>query len=109
VPSPHREGFMRTPAYRNYETSNLCSPSTNWHWKDASLDGPGGPLGESGAGGPSVFALRSRDPRKPLDMQVRYVGGPEGTWLIQARDWRWRCTGGLSLVDVMNWINRCDT
>lgn len=89
--------------------ANSCSGSTNWHWADASLEGPGGPRRQSRPAGASIFELRSRDPRKTLDLQLRYVGGPEATWIIIARGWRWRVPGVIALQDVMNWINRTDS
>lgn len=100
---------MHPRSYHDRESSNVCSGSTTWHFACGSLDGPGGPLRQSRPAGASIYELHSRDPRRPLDLQIRYIGGAEGLWLIQARNWRWRFSGGLSVVDVMNWVNRCDT
>jgi hypothetical protein len=100
---------MREQAYHPTRKSNVCSGSTTWHFKDGSLATGARPYGISAGEAGSIYALRARDPRKPLDLQISYRGGPEGLWVIQARGWQWRCSGGLAVVDVMNWINRCDT
>jgi hypothetical protein len=105
---PSLEGRWHMELYQGVETSERMFPSTTWHWKSGSLRRGGAPESQSAVGRPSVVALRARDPRRSLDLQIRYVGGAEGTWQIQARGWRWLCTGGLSLSDVMGWINRSD-
>lgn len=83
-------------------------PSTTWHWKDGSLRRAARPEGQRGAKRSSIFALRSRDPRKRLDIQVSYLGGPEGTWLIEGRGLRWKFPGSLAFADVLAWVNRID-
>jgi hypothetical protein len=84
-------------------------PSTTWHPDDATLVGTPVPLSRVGAERPPFRLMPSRDCRRPLDLQIRYRGGPEGLWVIQARGWHWRFSGGLCVADVMNWINRQDT
>jgi hypothetical protein len=104
--------------------SNKRSGSTTWHWNDGSLRRAGRPEGtaaseRSSAANPpltwaverekSVIGLRARDLRKPLDMQIRWLGAMgRGQWEIRARGWRWIVPGDLALADVMNWINRTD-
>jgi len=89
--------------------SNRCSPSTTWHWKDGRLAPGAHPACHAGAPLASVARLRARDPRKPLDLQIRYLGGGSPLFEVIARGWRWKVDGTLALLDVMNWVNRCDT
>lgn len=63
----------------------------------------------AGAPSASVWQLRARDPRRPLDLQIRYVGGNHPLWEITARGRRWIFEGDLAVQDVMNWVNRTDT
>ena len=57
---------------------------------------------------PSVWGLRWRDPRKNLDVQIAWEGGPDGLWRIQARGITWRVPDPIGIGDVMRWINRTD-
>jgi hypothetical protein len=43
----------------------------------------------------------SRDRYEPLNIEVRYRGGPEASWLITARGVSWRFPGHLSLHDSL--------
>jgi hypothetical protein len=45
--------------------------------------------------------LVQRDPRKPLDVKIRYRGGSEGWWLVEARGRKGAFPGTMALVDVM--------
>lgn len=94
--------------YMKGRTNTRSGSITRWHWCET-LEGPPRPYRHSRPAGASIFELRSRDPRKPLQVEIRYRGGAEGEWRIRARDWEWRFPGTLSVVDVMNWINRCDS
>jgi hypothetical protein len=88
--------------------ANTSSPSTTYHWEDGSLRRAGAPEGTARPTGRSIWSLRWRDPRKPLDLQIQWIGGAEDTWLIRARGWRWKVTGEVELACVLRWINRCD-
>lgn len=90
------------------DESYTRSPSTKWHHGDGSLSTGGARSMPGAPKAPSIWSLRARDPRKSLDLQIKYVGGPEGEWVIVARGWTWTFPGTLSLVDVMQWINRMD-
>lgn len=93
----------------NSHSSYTRSPSTKWHFADGSLATGAAPSMQPVAEQRSIWSLRARDPRKPLDLQIRYVGGSEGLWEICARGWRWTFPATLTIIDVMTWVNRMDT
>lgn len=96
------------PHYHRPRTGERTFPSTTWHWKEGSLRRGGAPESRVRAKASSVWLLRARDPRRALDLQVRYYGGPEGYWEAVARGQRWLFPGCLSFSDVFAWINRTD-
>lgn len=49
--------------------------------------------------------LRQREMRKPLEISVRYRGGPECWWEIVARGRVWRFPGYVSLHDALAHVN----
>ena len=87
-------------------TSNGCSVSTTVWPGYGKIQGPPPGKGLPRAQRVSIFALRWRDPRKPLTVTLQYRGGPEGLWVAECRGWRWKFPGMLCVQDVMNWINR---
>lgn len=85
---------------------NIRSPSTTFSHEHDSLRRAARPEGQlSRQGHPS--SLRTRDPRKRLDMQVKSLGGPTDGWVIESRGVRWYVDGGVSLADAMRWVNGC--
>jgi hypothetical protein len=108
VPPSPTGGALVSHSYHNGGTSERMFPSTSWHWKEGRLAPAATPASQSRPKVESFLGLRARDPRRSLDLQIKYIGGPEGTWEIRARGWRWRFSGGLSVADVLAWINRSD-
>lgn len=85
---------------------NKRSPSTNdWVWK-RTLRGAPPPQVQSPAEQGRKASLRSRDPRKPITIQLKYSGGSEAWWRVRARDVDWSFPGHLALQDVMDIINK---
>lgn len=100
--------WARRWSMTDHAASNGCSPSTTrWHFEDSLRRAPAR-MGTAGPPGPSIWALRSRDPRKSLDLQIRWQGGAEALYEITARGWKWTFPGDLSVHDVLRWINRQD-
>lgn len=49
--------------------------------------------------------LGRRDPKTPLNVVIRYRGGAEAWWLVEARGRRGAFPGHMSIHDVMREIN----
>lgn len=50
-------------------------------------------------------SLRRRDPRDPLPVTIRYRGGSEAWWLIEARGTRQAFPGHMCIHDIMQIVN----
>lgn len=50
--------------------------------------------------------LKQRNERDPLTITVRYRGGAEGWWVVQARGRVGAFPSSMALIDVMAEINR---
>ncbi len=85
--------------------SYTCSPSTKWEWRRVKIGSA--PAGDS----PPKAVVRPRVPlprrnrNKALWIEVRYVGGPGSSWLVNCRERYWRFEGAICLEDVMAWAN----
>lgn len=53
---------------------------------------------------PSAF-VPSRDPRKPLQISLRYIGGPEGCWMVEARGAKWHVCGSQTVLEAFRGLN----
>lgn len=51
-------------------------------------------------------ALHARKAGKPLLLTVRWLGGAQGWWLVEARGTRWYMPSGTDLAEVMRRVNR---
>jgi hypothetical protein len=50
--------------------------------------------------------LESRDPRKPITIEVTFEGGNTARYKLRARGRTWHFSGVTALHDVMNTVNR---
>lgn len=78
------------------------SGSTKWEYRKCKMSPP--PAGDSprSEAKRSTKALRRRSMYKPLTITVRYVAGPQCSWLITYRGKVWRFAGYLELHDVLS-------
>jgi hypothetical protein len=88
------------------DTPNIRSSSTTWAWQKVIVRGRPAPEGTVSARGRRIASLRSRDPRKPITIQLHWRGGPEATWRVRARDTDWVFPGHMCVQDMMDIINR---
>ena len=80
---------------------NRRSGSHTWSSKPDKMRS-GGAAGRAGASKTPPFrGISRRDWAEPLTIQVRYRGGAEAWWLVEARGRRQAFPGHLSLHDVM--------
>lgn len=86
------------------DESNSRLPSTRWVWKKVRVPAPpeGPPARAASAASPPVSR---RNPRESLTVTVRYRGGAECWWQVEARGRVWRTPGVIAIHDVMTWIN----
>lgn len=57
------------------------------------------------AGASRWSQVKRRDPKTPLDVKIRYRGGAESWWLIEARGCKAAFPGHMCIEDVMAEIN----
>lgn len=88
------------------DTTEQVFPSTTWRWKHVMLRGPRPPQDTQRSAAAPPSPLRSRDPRSPLQIVVRYSGGSEAWWVVEARGRSWRVPGDRALHDVLAMVNR---
>jgi hypothetical protein len=86
------------------EESNTRLPSTTWKWERVIIKPPAKGMGQRAASAPSK-PLSSRDPRKPITIELEYRGGASARWRIRARGRTWHFSGVMALQDVMARIN----
>lgn len=79
--------------------------STNWKWERRMVRRSAEGIGQRGAAAPSR-RLETRDPAKPINIEVTYIGGPTARYRIRARGRTWHFSGVLAFHDVMQTINR---
>lgn len=84
---------------------NTSSPSTTWTAKPDRMRGSRREGQQNVAAGGRWRKLRRRNPKDPLTIQVRYRGGSEAWWYVEARGSSGAFPGHMALHDVMNEIN----
>lgn len=84
---------------------NTSSSSTTWYSRPDRMSAAARQGQQNGPKAPKFSSLRKRDPREPLTIQVRYRGGSEAWWLVEARGTRQAFPGHLSIHDVMQRVN----
>lgn len=52
----------------------------------------------------SLPFLSGRNPREPLTITVRYRGGSEAWWRLEARGRVWHVPGHIALHDALSWV-----
>lgn len=87
--------------------SYIRSVSTTRTFGTAMLAGPPPPKAARPKAVHSAPALLPRDPRKPLALDVAYLGAGRDEWVIRTRGVRWKFSGDASVGDVLRWINSC--
>lgn len=82
--------------------------STTFEWRKVRISPA--PAGDRAAQQlrPGFRGVRRRDAHLPMQLEVRYVGGPECGWLISARGRVWRFQGYLQLHDVLGQVAGAD-
>lgn len=71
---------------------------------------PAARQGTRGVAKPPLFSrLRRRDARTPLTIQIRYRGGSEAWYLVEARGARQAFPGHMCIHDVMRTVNQSDS
>lgn len=86
----------------DHEVSNRRSPSTTTEWKWAKIRRrPQGPPEASLSAAKSFRGLPPRDPREPVTVTLRYLGGGECWIELQARGRRVKVPGHLCILDAL--------
>lgn len=93
-----------------YRETNERSASTTCTCETCKITGPPRGTGQSAsarrqAGRAPLRRVAARDPRKPLQLSVAYVGGAEPTWVLQGRGEKWHVCGHLGFDDVLRLVN----
>lgn len=81
------------------------SPSTNWEFRKVKIAGPRQGNAQRERSEPRSFRVGRRDERKPLSVEIRYVGGPEAHWVVKARGGSWKVPGHRCLHDALLDVN----
>lgn len=84
---------------------NTSSPSTTWRAEPDRMAGRPGGASRNGPKAPKFLSLRKRDPREPLSIRIRYRGGSEAWWYVEARGTAQAFPGHMCLHDVMSRVN----
>jgi hypothetical protein len=90
----------------SHDSPNTRSASTSDYQWARILRGRPRPQGDSTSKTSRHASLRSRDPRKPITVQLVYRGGSEGLWRADARGLQWTFPGWMTLMEVMGEINK---
>lgn len=98
-----RRLLLATVAMTDDNRPETATPSTTSDWKWVKMRMPAGGPGDRRS--QSVLpSLRALPRREKLTITVRYRGGPEAWWELEARGRLWRRRGSLYLHDVLEEI-----
>ena len=84
---------------------NSSSSSTTWVAKPDRMRRSRREGQQDGPKAPSFLSLGRRNPKDRLTIQVKYRGGSEAWWLIEARGTRQAFPGHMCVHDVMSAVN----
>jgi hypothetical protein len=79
--------------------------STTYHWEYSKIRRSRQGKSHSASGASTYLPLVRRHWGKPLVMTMTYVGGSMGSCVIETRGARWVVPGGLSVVEMLQWVN----
>lgn len=85
--------------------TNSSSPSATWIPQVTKMRGSRRGAKPGGSQRPLFRSLRRRNPKDRLTIMVRYRGGAEAWWLIEARGTAQAFPGHLCLHDVLSAVN----
>lgn len=85
--------------------SNECTPSTTWAYRKVKISRRPQGSATRRPKGSSRGRLSRRDPKERLSIVVKYSGGAEAWWVIEARGERYLAPGHMCIHDVMTFIN----
>lgn len=80
--------------------SYTCSASTHCVCGRCIIQGPRPAQKSARLQDAPLRRLARRDPRKPLTIEIRYVGGPESLWAVRARGQTWKVCAHECVADV---------
>ena|SRR5262249_43119278 len=80
-------------------------PSTKWEFRPCKIAGPPQGRRSTRSEAEGSYRVARRDERKPLNVEVKYLGGPEAVWLLKCRGHEWKVSGAQALHDALLGIN----
>jgi hypothetical protein len=80
-------------------------PSTTYHWNPAKVRPPRRVPYVAAGVAVRYLPLVRRNWFKPLDMKMAYIGGATGEVRITTRGATWVVPGGLSTIEMLQWVN----
>lgn len=86
-------------------SKNSSSTSTTWVAKPDRMRGTRREGQQDVPQAPSFRKMRQRKRSDPLEVRIRYRGGSEAWWLVEARGTRQAFPGHMALHDVMSIVN----
>ena len=97
---PGYSGQMTKPDH-----GNTSSNPPTWRWNRPESQGAPARTARRAAGAPPLLWPSWRDMRRPLWLEAKYVGGPEGDVVIKVRGWRFVFPADTPIYDVIRTIN----
>jgi hypothetical protein len=92
-------------SYAGPLSADLSIPSTTWEWKTVKMRRSSAPQGTENERSDFRPASGPRDPKRPLDVRIRFVGGPEASSEVRYRGRTWRFPGSVYLIDMLQFVN----
>lgn len=87
------------------QDADECSVSTRWAMRKVKIRTPPEATRTARRSRTSKPSLKRRDARDRLNIVIKYRGGSEAWWIIEARGERWTFPGHRCLHDVLWTIN----